>query len=64
MMAGQLLVASATTGHILIATQLGEHDLVVMMGDRYRQSPEQRADIVALKTLVTPGRPPQRLVKD
>ncbi|HET6568082.1 MAG TPA: isoprenylcysteine carboxylmethyltransferase family protein [Rhodothermales bacterium] len=34
---GHLLFALATTGYILIALQLEEHDLVQMFGERYRE---------------------------
>jgi protein-S-isoprenylcysteine O-methyltransferase Ste14 len=37
MTAGHLLFATATTGYILIAVQLEEHDLVAALGDRYRE---------------------------
>jgi methanethiol S-methyltransferase len=37
MTAGHLLYAIATTGYILIALQLEEHDLVAALGDRYRE---------------------------
>jgi protein-S-isoprenylcysteine O-methyltransferase Ste14 len=36
MSAGHLMFALATTGYILIAIQLEEHDLVAVFGDRYR----------------------------
>lgn len=37
MTAGRLLFAAASTGYILIALQLEEHDLVGALGDEYRQ---------------------------
>jgi protein-S-isoprenylcysteine O-methyltransferase Ste14 len=33
---GHLLLAIGTTGYILIAIQLEEHDLIGVFGDRYR----------------------------
>lgn len=35
--AGHLLFALATTGYILIALQIEEHDLTVALGDQYRE---------------------------
>jgi methanethiol S-methyltransferase len=37
MTAGHLLFAAATTGYILIALQLEEHDLTAALGDQYHQ---------------------------
>jgi protein-S-isoprenylcysteine O-methyltransferase Ste14 len=37
MTAGHLLFAAATTGYILIALQLEEHDLNAALGDQYRE---------------------------
>jgi len=41
MTVGRLLFAGATTGYILIALQLEEHDLISYFGDRYRMYREQ-----------------------
>jgi len=41
MTVGRLLFAGASTGYILIALQLEEHDLISYFGDRYRMYREQ-----------------------
>ena len=45
MTAGHLLFSVATTGYILIAVRLEEHDLVESLGDQYRA---YRRDVPAL----------------
>jgi len=51
MTAGHLLFAIATTGYILIAIQLEEHDLITLFGDRYRRYRQQVSMLIPL-----PGR--------
>ena len=53
MTAGRLLFAVATTGYILIALQLEEHDLQVVIGDRYARYREQ-------VPMLVPGARPRR----
>jgi protein-S-isoprenylcysteine O-methyltransferase Ste14 len=45
MTVGHLLFSVATTGYILIAVRLEEHDLVESLGDQYRT---YRSDVPAL----------------
>jgi methanethiol S-methyltransferase len=48
MTAGHLLFAIATTGYILIAIQLEEHDLITLFGDRYRRYRKQVSMLIPL----------------
>jgi len=48
MTAGHLLFAIATTGYILIAIQLEEHDLINLFGDRYRRYRKQVSMLIPL----------------
>jgi protein-S-isoprenylcysteine O-methyltransferase Ste14 len=54
MSAGHLLFALATTGYILIAIQLEEHDLVDLFGEKYRA---YRAEVAMLVPRLVRRRP-------
>ena len=54
MTAGHLLFALATTGYILIALRLEEHDLTAALGDQYRQY--RRGVPILIPGLQRPGR--------
>jgi protein-S-isoprenylcysteine O-methyltransferase Ste14 len=54
MTAGHLLFSVAMTGYVLIATQLEERDLVVALGDEYR---DYRRQVPGLLPLKRPPRP-------
>jgi len=53
MTSGHLLFSAATTGYILIAVQLEEHDLVAALGDQYR---DYRSGVSMLMPLRLPPR--------
>jgi len=54
MTAGHLLFSVATTGYILIALQLEEHDLTAALGDLYRDY--RRRVPLLIPVLQRPGR--------
>lgn len=56
MSAGHLLFSIATTGYILIAIQLEEHDLVGLFGEQYRRYRQQVGMLLPLPRRGTSGR--------